>query len=347
MKLHAKTQSKAIWGTISGTFIIRKNAVVTPDSPPHTHCIMSESNPNVIETVAIETGIQNSELLCAVKYANKLFDTFELTGDSEFQATIGIMACAHGVGLKIPNIFSNFDHKDMVRNTPELQAEKVCTDQLSESQLNDLAKALQEAGILHRLSVEMQSRSFGLDQAFERFRAILALTKDMGLHADVDQSKLRAINLSIEICALQSDIQPVTVRFGGPDKVNFDSLNQNYLDINFNDGIEAALLQLRSQLRNQFDPATLNLPPLESIVYTINHKRVSILDDDERKQFAEIIAKKAKYFTGCTVSIEFSSAASSYTAKKTLKRNAFFQATLNRLNYLTEKQFEIHPAFIE
>jgi fructose-specific phosphotransferase system component IIB len=224
----SKNKPTNLWGTFSGPLILRKKALVLPDLPSQARCIVNGGDPTSIPIVAVEKGIPATELLSVLKYANKLFEVFELTGDSEFQASVAILARAFGISYKVVNDAAF--HRE--------------SDWLNDSQLNELAYAAQDAEILHRLSDDIQFRTNGHALCYEKSEAIEAEAQTLGLVVQVSQSQ-STVSRYLTISATDSDIAAMDVRISDHGAASATQC----VRMRIQDTVDDVLMQLRRHFR--------------------------------------------------------------------------------------------------
>lgn len=135
---------------ITGPLIVRKNPLEIPELPIHVELTETPI------TVRINSEIGASELLRALRIANKLFERFDMEGTLELEA--GIVLLATGLGVY---------HK--VEHLPVSGVAERC---LPETTLEELANVAQDAGILHRMSAEIQALTNGGDLCNQKSEAI-------------------------------------------------------------------------------------------------------------------------------------------------------------------------------
>lgn len=232
--MNRKLEIDSCWGTLSGPPIIRKRPPVLPDLPLHTRCFNSVLGTAEIQTVGVDNGIRARDLLLAIRYANKLFDSFELSGPMDFQASIVLFARAFGIAYKVEG------HITLNRED----------EWLTEEQMDDIAYAAEEAEMLHRLGTEMQYRTNGRYLCYKLAEAIKAEALALGLTIQESESRSdvsRYLTISGVCLGISTSVEVRISDHGfgyGNDRI----------DVRLQDSAESALLRIR----NIFKPYDFN-----------------------------------------------------------------------------------------
>jgi hypothetical protein len=175
-------------------------------------------------------------LLVAVRFANKKFEDFELSGPDEFQASVVLLARALGAG-----------HKVAGHGRAHREAEV-----LSDDWLTELAYAAQAEGLLHRLGPDMQCRTNGEDLCAALADAIKLEAKGLGLHVEEELSRStvsryltisRASENSLAGGSAGTGAVPLEVRISD----HGASSNRQRIDLRLNDDVAPVLARMRQQ----------------------------------------------------------------------------------------------------
>jgi hypothetical protein len=216
----------SFWGSVTGIPIVRKMPPVLPPLPSLARCFYGNPRSTEWPVLSIECGISAPDLLVATRYGNKLFESFELSGHVEFQASFVLFARALGAGHKVAG------------HDAFLQEREWLTDE----QLTDLAYAAQDGGVLHGLGLEMQSRTNGDALCDAMAVAIKAQAQALGLTVQ-DRVSRTTVSRYLTISRASSGIPALEVRIsdhggdGGAQRIN----------LRLRDSVEPVLLALRQR----------------------------------------------------------------------------------------------------
>lgn len=214
------------WGTVTGIPIARKKPPELPPLPTLARCFNGKPSTAERLVLGVECGICAADLLVAVRYANKLFESFELSGHVEFQASVVLFARGLGAGHKV------VDHDAFLRER----------EWLTDEQLTDLAHAAQDGGVLHGLGAEMQSRTNGDALCDAMVVTIKAQAHALGLTVQ-DTVSRTTVSRYLSISTASSGISALEVRIsdhGG------DQAGQQ-INLRLRDSVEPVLLALRQR----------------------------------------------------------------------------------------------------
>lgn len=216
----------SFWGEVSGPPIVRKNPPEMPVLPSMARCFSACYGTTKVPSLGVEQGISASELLVAVRYANKLFDSFKLNGSAEFQASVVLFTRALGAGHKVEGHFA-YGLEDQW---------------LTDAQLTDLAYAAQDGNLIHRLEPEIQSRTNGHALCSEKVEAIKAEARTLGLQVQECASRT-TVSRYLTICAVGSETQALEVRISD----HGDDSSGGRINLRLHDSVEPVLRELRQQ----------------------------------------------------------------------------------------------------
>ena len=215
--------------TISGPLIVRKNAPLMPE-PPLSATLCKQDNGSL--SISIAPDISADDLFSALKFANKTFDSFVLTGSLEFQASFCLLARGLGAGHKTEDCpFAGKD--DSILGTEQLRA---------------LAQVAQAKGHSHHLPIEVQSLTDGGRLAEKQVRSVKKAGEKMGLttHCYVSQS---SVSRYVTVSKPGSLVESLEIRISDH---GHGTTGKNGLSI----GLKDSVLPVVSRLERHFGVAS-------------------------------------------------------------------------------------------